>query len=157
MQAFCKELYKERPCIYVIPVNDHEYAVNIASYAIDTYLAPTSATGDRIRGGATYYSNPSIYNSASIGFIVTKSTVEIQNRKSSFNEINQKETGKTYGRIEEEYKNTGAERESSDKRAYVIREQASSYKMYTIYYYEKQLKISVINTAMDLSKFEELK
>ncbi len=156
MSQFCKELFKERPCIYVIPFNDQEYAVSIASYAIDTYLAPTSATGDRIRGGSTYYSNPAIYNSATIGFIFNQSTGEIQNRKSSFNELNQKETGTTYGRIEEEYPVTGAVRESSDRRAYLIREQAARYKMYTIYYYEKQLKISVINTSMDLSKFDLL-
>jgi hypothetical protein len=142
MQNYCKEMYKERPCIYIIPLNDNEYAVNIASYALDTYLAPTSATGDRIRGGSTFYSDPTIYNSAALGLIVNKSTAEIQSRKSSFNEINQTAAGKSYSRIEMDYKGNDDEPEYRNKRSYVMNTQRIRDKVYTIYYYDNQLKVS---------------
>jgi hypothetical protein len=157
MATFCRDMYKEVPSIYIIPISENEYAVNIASYALVYTMAPESSTGGAIRSSTTYNYNPGIYESSAIGFIVTKPDLKFNSKKMGFNEINRTNANNRYIQIKPNYLTSKEQPEYKNSKAYVIKEQIASFKIYTIYYFDNQLKIAAKSTPMDLSKMNTFK
>lgn len=156
MATFCKDMYKERPCIYITPINEKEYVVNIASYALVYTMAPQTGVGEQIRG-TTYNYNPGIYESSALGFSINKSDFQFKDAKYTYNDINRTNAGNRYSKIKPNYETNNNNPEYKNRKAYVIKEQTASFKIYTIYYFEKKFKVSAKSTPIDLSKINSLK
>lgn len=148
MEKFCSDVFKQYSGLYVHPYNENEYAVSIGSYQIISVIGTNT-----ISNPASQVYDPSFYESAVAGLVFQKTGFSWIPKQTSFNEANFKEATSKYQSTTKPQAEEFSDAEHKNRKAYVMKEQYNKFKIWTIYYFDGQLKVAERLSPVDLSQF----
>jgi hypothetical protein len=136
MDKFCTELFKHSCAITAKEMEDGKLLIQLANYDEKQLIGP----GSTMRTGVSTMTSSDWYISTSAGLIFEKGTVQLSDKKTSWNEVNGSQASSKYHKID--YADPDPNAEYSNKKARLISLNLIGDRGYIVYYYEKQLKIA---------------
>lgn len=140
MNKFCTELYKYTLLLKVYEKKESYYTVELGNHDLKQF---TSGGYDYGSGGNKYFSKISnqsfsnFYITTTAGLFIDKSTLKQSPKKSTWNEVNNKNVSTSYKKIE----NKDEDEECYSKRSMQLGYLSTSTAHYVIYFYDKNIKI----------------
>lgn len=148
MEKFCSDVFKQSSGLYVHPYSENEFAVSIGSYQINSVIGTNT-----ISNPASQVYDPSFYESAVAGLVFQKNNFSWIPKQTNFNEANFKEATNKYKSTTKPQSKEFSDAEYKNRKAYVMKEQYNKFKIWTIYYFDGQLKVAERISPVDLSQF----